>query len=389
MALTELECRNAKAGEKKLTLTDGNGLQLVVSPSGLKTWRLRIKQQGINTSVLIGHYPDLPLAKARKKAMAVLVDVDNGHDPRKQKPADDESPTLRAVAEEWMQKNSQTWKASYITRINQILTANILPTLGEVRVAAMTPAIALEAVRIVESRGAAYYAKRTLELLGQIMRYAVAAQYIPSDPTRDLKGALAKHQTKSFAAATTREDASVIVRAVRNYHGALSVRLALEFLMLTFVRPGNVRHAKWEHIDIEKAVWSIPAEEMKMNRPHEVPLSRQALAVLDTAQSIRRDEYVFPAVRVHARPLSQNTFSTALRTAGICQEQMTAHGFRSMASSLLNEVGERPDIIERQLAHVSADNDKIRAIYNRADYWQARVELMQKWADMVDELATL
>jgi integrase len=269
--------------------------------------------------------------------------------------------------------------------VRQRLTSNVYAPLGHIPINGISARDILDAMREVEARGALEVAKKTMAIIGQIMRYAVSAQYISADPTRDLRGALQRRVAGHFAAATTEQDAAVIVRAVRNYQGAMVVRLAMEFLMLTFVRPGNVRHARWEDIDRQKKVWRIPAEQMKMAKPHEVPLSRQALRVLEEIAPYSEGyELVFPALRDRRKPLSEPVFTTALRCAGIPKEMMSAHGFRSMASSLLNEAGEHPDLIEKQLAHVSGD--KIRAVYNRAEYWKKRAELMQKYADMLDKL---
>jgi integrase len=257
--------------------------------------------------------------------------------------------------------------------------------MGNTLIDAVTGKDVLDALREVEARGAVESARKTLGMIGQIMRYAIASQLRETDPTAGLHGALQKRVQTHFAAAVTREDAAAVVRAVKNCSSAYVVRLALQFLMLTFVRPGNVRHARWADIDIKKKVWSIPAEQMKMARPHEVPLSKQALAVLHEASRICGDsELVFPSLRNRGKPLSEAVFVVALRSAGIAKEQMTGHGFRSMASTLLNEAGEQPDLIEKQLAHVSAD--RIRGIYNRAEYWKQRVAMMQRWADMLDEL---
>ena len=219
------------------------------------------------------------------------------------------------------------------------------------------------------------------------MGYALASQYVKDDPTKGLLAGLqATPKVQHFAAATDRKSASFIIRAVRNYQGSPVVRLALDFLMLTFVRPYNVRYARWEEIDFAKRVWSIPANMMKTGVEHKVPLSMQAMDILESVSVFQNGEgYIFPPVRRQKhKVLSENAFVNALRTAGVGQEQMTAHGFRSMASSLLNEAGAYPDVIEKQLAHSGADS--IRAIYNRTEYWEDRVRLMQQWADMVDEL---
>lgn len=380
--LTELQIKSAKPAETGYRLTDERGLFLFITPKGKKIWRVRLRKNGQDTAITLGSYPDLRLAEARARRDELLRDIAQGNDPRKKEP---DMPVFRAVAEEWIQANIGVWRPSNTVTVRQRLTSNVYGAFGEVPINKVSARDVLAALREVEARGALEVARKTLAIVGQIMRYAVSAQYIETDPTRDLRGALQKRVAGHFAAASTEKEAAVVVRAVRNYQGAMVVRLAMEFLMLTFVRPGNVRHARWEDIDLEKKVWSIPAEQMKMAKPHEVPLSRQALRVLKEVRTYSEGyELVFPAVRNRKKPLSDAIFTVSLRCAGIPKEKMTAHGFRSMASSLLNEAGEHPDLIEKQLAHVSGD--KIRAVYNRAEYWKKRVKLMQNWADMLDRL---
>jgi len=221
----------------------------------------------------------------------------------------------------------------------------------------------------------------------QVFRYAYGALLIPADPVAALStSVLTKAKSGHFAAVTTKKDAGFVIRSLREYRGSPIVRMALEFLMLTFVRPGNVRAARWEDIDLEAKVWTIPAEQMKMGREHKVPLSRQAIAILHQMEEWEDEQgLVFPPIRKRHGTISDATFGVALRAMGIPQDMMSAHGFRSMASSLLNEAGYYPDVIERQLAH--AGKDTIREIYNRTEYWDERVKLMQAWADIVDELA--
>lgn len=380
--LTEMQIKSAKPAETGYRMTDERGLFLYITPTGNKIWRVRLRKDGKDTAITLGKYPALRLSDARTRRDELLRDIAQGNDPRKKEP---EMPTFRAVAEEWIRANSGVWRLTNKATVEQRLTSNVYDPLGDTPINKITARDVLDAMRVIEARGALEVAKKTLAIVGQIMRYAVSAQYIQADPTRDLRGALQKRVVGHFAAATTERDAAVIVRAVRNYQGAMVVRLAMEFLMLTFVRPGNVRYARWQDIDLKKKVWSIPAEQMKMAKPHDVPLSRQALRVLEEVKAYSEGyDLVFPALRNRRKPLSEPVFTTALRCAGIPKELMSAHGFRSMASSLLNEAGEHPDLIEKQLAHVSGD--KIRAAYNRAEYWKKRVDLMQTWADMVDRL---
>ena len=381
--LTELQVRSAKAKDKGYRITDEGGLFLFVAPTGSKIWRVRIRKDGRDTAISLGEYPAISLREAREARDEIRKRVISGQDPRREKK---QSPTLKEVAADWIDAHRAVWRQSYIESIMQRLGTNVFPSLGNIPIAQIEAKQILNTMRIVEARGALESARKTLSMLGQIMRYAVSAQLIPSDPTRDLHGALKKRQQGHFAAATTKEEASTIVRAVRNCNSALIVRLALDFLMLTFVRPGNVRNARWEDFDLPNKIWRIPAEQMKMNRDHDVPLSRQALAVLEQAALISggKDGLVFPSLRNRGKPLSDAVFVVALRSAGIPPSLSCAHGFRSMASTLLNEAGVHPDLIEKQLAHISGD--RIRAIYNRAEYLAKRREMMQLWADMLDEL---
>lgn len=379
--LTELKIKSLKAKDNPFKISDGNGLELRVSTNGDKVFYFRNRINGKDATTKIGAWPYVTLKQAREIAANMKSEIVPIVTTTR-------TPTmiLNDVFDEWIEANKAVWKKSYINSILQKYNRDFRETIGLTPIGELTPATILACLRFIESRGAYETAHKNLSLLGQVFRYGVASQYIPSDPTRDLKGALKKVPKGHFAAATTRDEAKVVIKAIRSYTGSLNVKLALDFLCLTFVRSGNVRHAKWSQIDFEKKVWNIPAEEMKMNRPHEVPLSRQALAILERAKifkGISEDGYIFPALRSR-KPLSDAAFTTALRIMGIPKEDMTAHGFRSMASSLLNEADFPPDVIEKQLAHVSAD--AIRGIYNRTQYWQRRVDLMQAWADMVDEM---
>lgn len=387
--LTEVKIKTAKAKERAYKLQDGDGLFLYVTPAGGKVWRFRWRTDGMDTTISLGKYPLMSLKQAREKAFELQQRLQAGEDPR-QKPEPVDVPTFGEVAAEWFAGMKTKWKPSYIDTVECRLRFNILPVLGKRKISDITGPEIMRMLKKIEARGAVETARRCLAMLGQIFKYAKPHGYIRSLPTEGLADGLQPRQeVKHFAAATTRKDAAFIVKAVRNYQGAPVVRLALEFLMLTFVRPGNVRRARWDHMDLEAKVWRIPGEDMKMGLPHDVPLSRQAMMVLESAKHLATgDGLVFPPVRKrqHAT-LSEAVFITALRTAGVPADKMTGHGFRAMASSLLNEAGEFPDVIEKQLAHSGID--PIREAYNRTRYWEARVALMQKWADMLDELEKL
>jgi integrase len=386
MALSDARIKAAKATGRPYKLTDAEGLYLYVTAIGTKIWRVRLRQDGKDTTVTLGKYPMMRLADARMARNDVLRKIAQSED---LKPEKRRGQTFQAIAEEWIAKHMEEWRERYVKTLRQRLEHDAYPAFGNMPIEDVTPEVVLAMLREIEKRGSVVVAKKVLWHVQQVTAYAYATLRIKSDPVAGLTtGVLKRVKAGHYAAATTKEDAAMVIRALHAYRGATIVRLAMEFLMLTFVRPGNVRAARWDDIDLKSRVWVIPAEQMKMGREHKVPLSRQALAILDQAAEWE-DEYglVFPPIRKN-RPgamLSDATFGVALRSMGIPQDMMSAHGFRSMASSLLNEAGFNPDVIERQLAH--AGKDQIRGIYNRTEYWQERVQLMQSWADMVDDLA--
>ncbi|MBP3730034.1 MAG: tyrosine-type recombinase/integrase [Mailhella sp.] len=390
MPLTDAKIKAAKATGKEYKLPDSEGLYLYVTAIGSKVWRARIRADGKDTTVTLGKYPAMRLAEARLARNEIARKIAAGEEidsPRKRKR---QGQTFRTVAEEWIAKHAEEWRERYIKTLRQRLEHDAYPAFGDMPIEEVTPEVVLKMLREIENRGSVVVAKKVLWHVQQITAYAYATLRIKADPVAGLTtNVLRRVKPGHFAAVTTREDAAFVIRAVRAYRGAPTVRLALEFLMLTFVRPGNVRAARWEDVDLRKKVWTIPADQMKMGKEHKVPLSRQALALLQEAEEWEDDTgLVFPPIRKRTDKIvmiSDGTFGVALRAMGIPKDMMTAHGFRSMASSLLNEAGHSPDVIERQLAH--AGKDQIRDIYNRTEYWKERVRLMQAWADMVDDLA--
>ena len=320
--------------------------------------------------------------KAAREAVVKILAEGKGAPVKKE----EAKPLFSDVIDEWLSKKKTGLHEHTMRKIHAAIRNDLKPTLGSMVISDIKPIDVLNAVRVVEDRGAAFQARRDLAYISQIMRYAVAAQYIPSDPSRDIKDALGKASSGHFAAATTKEAASSVIKAVRGAQCALPIRLALEFIMLTFVRPSNGRYCRWEDIDLDAKVWHIPAEDMKMGSAHDVPLSRQAMEILLVARHFGTSGLVFRSPRAKDGSISHTGLLNAMHMAGVGRGEMTTHGFRSMASSLLNEAGEDPDVIEKALAHKGVG---VRAVYNRTDYWQKRVDLMQKWADMVDELGKL
>ena len=390
--LTEAKLRAIKPCGKIERYHDTRGLYLELSAAGGKLWRWKYRFEGKEKRLALGAWPDVTLKEARDKrdaARALLRDgVDPGAGARKKGPA---GRNFESVAREWMNGRIGVWSQRHAETVIDRLTANVYPEIGSLPILAVEPADVLRVVKKIEARGAPEVAKRILGICSMIFRYAVASALIPSDPCRDLGGALAPRLKGQFAALTTPEDAGELMRRIQEYMGTAVVRAALVFSALTFCRPGAIRHAEWSEIDFEGGLWTIPAEKRKLSKekklrrePHLVPLSRQALDLLHKVQHFTgRGVYVFPNPRDKNLPMSENAVNVAIRRMGYSKEQMTAHGFRSMASTLLNEKGEfRPDVVEAQLDHTSAD--KIRAIYNRAQYMEERRALMQAWADMLD-----
>lgn len=385
MSLSDTRVKTAKPGEKLYKIYDAEGLYIEVPTNGSKRWRFKYRFNGKEKRISLGLYPEVSLKEAREKRDAARKQVAAGIDPSgKGKSGRDEGVTFAHIAEEWLALNTPAWAPRHTQTVKQRLGANLLPYLGNKVAKTITPREVLDALRIVEKRGAPHAAKKTLGICSLIFRFGVASEYVDSDPCRDLAGALAPAPRGHFAAITDKEGAGRVMLAIDAYTGSAMVRLALKFQALTFVRPGELRGAVWEEISVNEALWSIPAARMKGRLDHLVPLSRQALAVLEEARSISGSRhFVFQSMRARADvALSENTLLMAIRAMGYDREAMTPHGFRAMASSLLNEMGWRPDVIERQLAHV--EKDKVRAAYHRTDYIKERREMMQAWADFLD-----
>jgi integrase len=396
--LTEVKLRAIKASGKIERFHDGQGLYLELSVAGGKHWRWKYSFDGKEKRLTFGAWPEMSLRDAREKrddARKVLRSgIDPGNQSRKKILAHTHGRTFESVAREWVASRTEVWAQRHTETVVDRLVANVYPAIGAMPIADVGPVNVLLLVKDIEVRGSLEVAKRVLGICSQIFRYAVALQLVPSDPCRDLSGALAPRVKSHFAALTTGLDAGELMRRIDEYQGTAVVRAALVFSSLTFCRPGPIRHAEWSEIDFAGRQWIIPTAKMKLTKemklrkdPHLVPLATQAMDLLSKIQHFTgRGRYIFPNPRNKDLPMSENAVNVAIRRMGYGKEQMTAHGFRSMASSLLNEAGHRQDVIEAQLAHTSAD--KIRAIYNRAQYMDERRALMQAWADMLDAFKT-
>lgn len=395
MALSDIRIRNVKPGDKAIKLADGGGMFLLVTPAGGKLWRLKYRIDGREKLLAIGSYPELSLSDARKRREEARAMIAQGKDPSREKQREkvrsriQAADTFAAIANEYCAKRKRDgekgWSPATATRSEYLLSL-LNPSIGKLAIAEIEPADVLVAVRKIEAKGNLESARRTLQLASMVFRYAVATARLRSDPTRDLRGALSAPKVTHYGAITEANRVGELLRAIDGYEGTGITKLALQIAPHVFVRPGELRHAEWSEIDLGGALWIIPAGKMKMRKAHHVPLSRQAVALFREVQSVTGPSgYVFPSVRTRLRPMSENTINAGLRRLGYASDEMTAHGFRAMASTLLNESGKwHPDAIERALAH--GDDDKVRAAYHRGAHWKERVEMAQWWSDYLDQL---
>jgi len=392
MALTELAIKQAKPQEKEYMLHDDRGLYLLIRPAGGKYWRLRYWQSGKETKMSLGVYPTVTLKEAREKRDGHRKDISNGIDPKEtvKQAATQAEQTLENVAKEWFEKRQKNVHTEdHCRHLWSRVERFILPALGSLQIKEITAPAILSMLRAIESSGTVYTAHKIMEHCSQIFRYAVATGVAERDPTGDLRGALQVQKTKHRASITEPSKIIQLLRAMDAFDGTYVVKCGLWFSAYTFVRPGEVRFAEWKEFNLEGAEWKIPEEKMKMRRPHIVPLAKQVTELLVSLKPLTgHGTYVFPNLRSSkgTQPMSENTILYALRRMGFSKDEMTAHGFRSMASTLLNEQGWHPDFIERQLAHV--EGNSVRAAYNYAEYLPERRKMMQAWADYLDSLKT-
>lgn len=395
MPLSDIAIRNAKPREKPYKMGDSLGLFLLVQPSGGRLWRLKYRLHGREKKLALGSYPDIGLSDARRRRDEARRLLAEGKDPSLEKQREkarsriEAANTFGAIADEYCLKRrrdgDRAWATATATR-SEYLLSQLAISIGRVPVAEIGPADILAAVRKIEDKGNLESARRTLQLASSVFRYAVATVRLSSDPTRDLRGALLTPKVTHYGAITDPRKAGELLLAIDGYDGHAVTKIALQVAPHVFVRPGELRQAQWGEIDLAAALWTIPAEKMKMRKPHHVPLSLQAVELFRTLQSYSGTSgYAFPSIRTRRRPMSDNTLNAALRRLGYSGDEMTAHGFRSMASTLLNEEGIwTPDAIERALAHGEAD--KVRAAYHRGAHWKERVKMAQWWSDHLDRL---
>lgn len=398
MALSDIKARNAKPcikpdgthTNKRYRITDEKGLYLEVAPSGGKWWRFKYRFEGKEKRLSLGVYPDISLKEARQKRDEFRKQVANGIDPsdtrKTEKITEAGLESFEYVAREWHNKFSNNWTEGHAARTLTRIENDVFPWLGKRNINEIVAPELLTVLRRVENRGALETAHRINQICGQVFRYAIATGKAERDISADLKGALPPTRVKHHASITEPKQVGELMRAINSYSGAFITAIALKLSPLLFVRPGELRQAEWSEIDFENGEWRIPAEKMKMRELHIVPLSKQVILLLNELKPLTGNgKYLFPSIRTITRPMSNNTINAALRRLGYTKEQMTAHGFRSMASTILNEQGWNRDAIERQLAH--SEKDGVRAAYNYAQYLPERKKMMQAWADYLEGLA--
>jgi integrase len=394
MALTPIAAKNAKPQAKPYKLTDGGGLYLEIFPNGSKLWRLKYRKAGgKETRVSLGKFPAVTVAEARIERERIKAGRRDGIDPANHRrqakaiAAVAAENTFAAVAKEWASK--QRHAPSTSSKLEWVFDTILNPGIGMRPIGEVSAPELLAVLRRVESRGKLETAQRAKQYAGLVFRYAIATGRADRDPAADLKGALATPKTRHRASLTAPTTITPLLRAIDGCEGSAVVAAALRLAPLVFVRPGELRGAEWREFDFDAAEWRISAERMKGRTgervPHLVPLSTQAIAVLNELLPITgRGRYVFPSIRTGSKPISENTLNAALRRLGFTATEMTAHGFRSMASTRLHEMGWPHAAIERQLAHVP--RDKVSAAYNYAEHLPERRKMMQAWADYLDRL---
>ncbi len=392
MPLTDLKVRTAKVQSTPYKLSDSGGLFLLITPKGSKYWRFKYRFEGKEKLLALGVYPLVSLAEAREKRDQAKKQRTQGIDAcvfkkvAKQAPKTVHEEHFEFIAREWHLKSKPHWTEDHSNLVLRKLENYIFPWIGKRSMRDITAAQLLEALRPIERKGALETARRTRQICGQIFRYAVATGRAERDISVDLRGALIPPKVTHFASIIEPKKVGALLRAMRGYEGNFATQCALRLAPLVFVRPGILRTAEWSEMDLNQAAWHVPARKMKNRKPHWVPLSRQALALIQNLQPFTgHGPYLFPSLLSPKRPMSDNTINAALKRLGYESTELTGHGFRAMARTLLDEIlGVRPDIIEHQLAHTV--KDPLGRAYNRTSHLPLRIEMMQQWADYLDTL---
>lgn len=377
--------RSAKPKATPHKVSDARGLYMLVMPNGSRYWRMKYRVGGKEKVLAFGVYPEVSLAEARKRRDDARLQLRDGIDPGAARKAEKlgSTDTFGVIAAEWLKRQRPTLVD--VTYAKAQWHLSLADALNNRPVRQITAPEVLAVLRAIESQGTHDTAHRVRGRIGQVLRYAIATGRADRDVTADLRGALTPVTTTPRAAVTDPNAVADLLRAIDAYSGQPVTHAALKLAPMLFVRPGNLRAMEWAELDLDGAVWRIPAGKMKMREAHVVPLPTQAVAVLRDLQPLTGgSRFVFPSLRTAARSMSENTINAALRRMGYDKATMTGHGFRALASTRLNEMGWAPDVIERQLAHV--ERNKVRAAYNRASYMAERTKMMQAWADYLDAL---
>ncbi len=380
--LTDRAIRALQPFTRAYKVTDDRGLYLFITKAGAKCWRFDYTFAGKRKTLAIGTYPDVSLKQARDLRDDAKRQLKHGIDPASRHGIGE---SLEEIAREWHGRNTNTWTDGHAQRILARLERNIFPWIGQLNINAIDAPLLLQTLRRIEARGAHETAHRVLSICGRVFRYGVATGRCKRDPSGDLRGALTPTNAKHFSSIIDPRELGRLLRDLDNYQGTFIVRQALRLGLYVFVRPGELRQAEWREIDTGNGEWRIPAEKMKMRRTHIVPLSAQAISIIDELRPLTGDsKYLFPSLRSNDRPMSENTVNAALRRLGYSKDEITGHGFRTTASTLLHEQGWPSDAIERQLAH--AETNKVKGVYNYAEHLPERRKMMQAWADYLDGL---
>jgi len=389
LALSDLQIRKAKQKDKPYKMHDSLGLFLLVNPNGSKLWRQKYKRLGKERVIAHGSYPAVSLAEARRKRDAIRLEIESGNDPAQQKKLDkiaaetQARTTFKLVAEEFLEDAAQRDLAPATMRKKRWYLMDLASPLHERPIGEIKPPEVLYLLKSIEKSGRRETAKKMRGALSGVFRLAILTLRAETDPTAAIKGALVPPRVTSRAAITDEGLFGALLRDFEDFTGYRIIVDAMKFQILTMTRPGEVRGARKQEFDLENRVWEIPAERMKMRRPHRIPLSDQALEIVrDNWPEIDVVELLFPSLISNRKWLSENAFNSALRRMGYEKHVVTSHGFRATASTILNNRQFDPEVIEAALAH--QDTNQVRRVYNRATYWDQRVELMQEWANLVD-----
>lgn len=391
MALTAVEVKQAKPHAKQYKLADGGGMYLLVKPNGGKYWRLKYRMHGKEKTLAFGTVEDVTLAEAREMRVQARKQIGQGIDPneaRREAAAVAKAETensFETIAREWHEHKRPRWSANHAEKVLRSLEMDVFPAIGKRPIARILAPEVLEVIRPIEERGALDYNKRVLQRMSMIFRYAIVTGRAEYNPTADLRGAL-KTRKQQHHAALSRDELPAFLEALNAYDGHLITKYGLQLVTLTFLRSHELRAGTWNEIDFERGEWRVPAERMKMGDEHIVPLSPQAVAILEALHEITgRYPYIFTGRNSTRRPMSENTLLYALYRMGY-KRKATVHGFRATASTILNESGFNRDAIERQLAHI--ESNKVRAAYHRSEYLDERRQMMDWWADYLGNLRT-